>query len=156
VKNEFEQYKPRKINFIETVSIHNSTIKIYTITHQLKFGSNETLKSAINELPIWLTDIENSNLPTHNNAFLIVHEAKEGVLILFNWWTDGEMVETKIYYSNYKSPNKIEASIFDSKALVCIWELEIFYHERKAWIKYVLENSKKPDFKSYSQNYLIQ
>ena len=95
-----------------------------------------------------------SNLPTYKTAFLIVHEAREGVLILLNWWTGENMVETQIFFANYNTPNKIEASPFKEKALVCIWEIEIFSHERKAWISHVLSKPDAPDYGAYFEDVL--
>lgn len=154
MSTEFETYKARKIDFIKNVSIRDHQTKVYTITNKDAYSSPETLESCINALPIWVKDMEESNLPTHRHAFLIVHEAREGVLILMNWWTGGEMLETKIYFSDYASPTKLQPSIFNDKALVCIWELEIFLHERKAWIHHVLSQAENPDFAGYMNDYL--
>lgn len=152
----FETYQSRKIAYVQNVTTGNNNIKVYTITNQENYNSPETLESCIKALPNWTIDIENSDLPTHQHAFLIVHEAREGVLILLNWWTGGEMLETKIYFADYKTPAQLEPSIFDNKALVCIWELEIFAHERKAWIEHVLKKAHNPDFTAYMNDHLIQ
>ncbi len=152
---QFETYRPRKIAYVQNVVVGENHIKVYTITNQDSYNSPIALEACIQELSVWTEDMNNSNLPTHNHAFLIVHEAREGVLILLNWWTGGEMLETKIYFSDYKTPSKLIPSIFDTKALVCIWELEIFAHERKAWIEHVLSNAENPDFESYRNDYLI-
>lgn len=155
MNTEFEIYKPRRIDFIQNVTTGNNHIKVYTITNKEAYASPETLKSCIKALPDWTLDIDNSSLPTHRHAFLIVHEAREGVLILLNWWTGGEMLETKIYFADYSTPTKLEPSIFDTKSLVCIWELEIFIHERKAWISHVLSKAESPDFKNYMKDHLV-
>ena len=78
-----------------------------------------------------------------------MHEAREGVLVLLNWFTGENMVETKIYFADFTNPSEIKPSIYNPKALVCIWELEIFAHERKAWIQHVLSKADSPDFDSY-------
>ena len=156
MKPEFEHYKPRKINFVKTVQVRDIYVKVYTISKLERYDSTETLQACINQLSVWTEDMRTSNLPTHRHAFLIVHEAREGVLILFNWWTGGEMLETKIYFSDYATPTKLEPSIFDNKALVCIWELQIFQHERKAWIAHVLMHPNQPDFEQYQKDIMLQ
>lgn len=149
MKTEFETYKARKIDFVQNVIAGNNHVKVYTITNKETYSSPETLEACIKTIPTWVKDMDTSSLPTHRHAFLIIHEAREGVLILMNWWTGGEMLETKIYFSSYDSPTVLQPSIFDNKALVCVWELEIFLHERKAWIEHVLSQAKDPDFVGY-------
>lgn len=156
MNTEFDIYKARKIDFIQNVTTGSNHVKVYTITNKETYSSPETLESCIKALPTWVKDMDDSNLPTHRHAFLIVHEAREGVLILMNWWTGGEMLETKIYFANYNSPTVLEPSIFDTKALVCIWELEIFLHERKAWIQHILEKAENPNFMGYMKDHLKQ
>jgi len=156
MKPEFEAYKNRKIAYVKNVAIDDFNIKIYTITNRANFESNESLQASIATLPKWLQRVKNSTISTHKHAFLIVHEAREGVLILLSWWTGENMVETIVYFADFKNPTEINLSIYDPKQLVCIWELEIFYHERKAWIKHVLSKAENPDFKNYINDYYIQ
>ena len=152
----FETYKPRIIDFRELVRVDDWRVKVYTITKEKRFSSFGTLECIKMELPRMLQVAQYSNLPTYKIAFLMVHEAREGVLILLTWWTGGEMVESKIFFSDYATPNKIEPSPFKNKALVCIWELEVFAHERKAWIEHVLSKAKNPDINAYLNSHLKQ
>ena len=156
MNSEFKLYKSRTIEFRELVKVDGWQIKVYTITKNKQFSSHETLEEVKRALPHMLHDAKHSDLPTYKTAFAMVHEAREGVLILLTWWTGGEMVETKIFFSNYNTPHIIEPSPFKDKALVCIWELEVFAHERKAWIDHVLSKAENPDIGAYLDSYLVQ
>ncbi|MGI9552902.1 MAG: hypothetical protein ACR2MT_16980 [Aurantibacter sp.] len=156
MNNEFEAYRSRIIEFRKLVKIGDWNVKMYSITKKDKFESYETLERIETELPNMLYEAQLSDLPTHKMAFAMAHEAREGVLILLCWWTGGEMVETKIFFSDYSTPDKIEPSPFKDKALVCIWELEVFAHERKAWIDHVLSKATDPDIDAYLGSYLMQ
>ncbi len=145
----FETYQTRKIDYRTVVKINDWNIKVYTITNKKTFQSERALEGFLNKLPELIEHVNSSSLPTYKVAFAIVHEAREGVLILLNWWTGGEMVETEIYFSDYLRPGEIVSSPFKDKALVCIWEIEIFAHERKAWIAHVLSAPDQPDFEAY-------
>lgn len=145
----FEKYKPRKISFNDWVLIDDWVVKIYTITIMKKFKSHYILHNMKKQIPKWLNTIEQSSLPVYKQAFVIAHEAREGVWILLNWWTGGEMIETKVYFSDYEEPEKISDSPYKTNSLLCVWELEVFAHERKSWIKHILENAHLPDFENY-------
>jgi len=149
MKYKFKKYKPRKIEFQKLVTILDWNIKIYSIANKDEFQSAVILKPVMQELPNWIAIAKDSNLPVYNTAFVIIHEAREGFLILFNWWTGGEMLETKVYFSDFKMPNEIDTYPYHPKSLVCIWELEIFAHERQAWINHILMQNENPDFEKY-------
>ncbi len=152
----FEKYKPRKISFDQWFKVSDWIVKIYTITKLDAFNSHSILKNIKEQIPNWLNEIERTDLPTYSNAFVIVHEAREGVWILLNWWTGGEMIETKVYFSNFDQPEIIMDSPYSDNSLLCVWELEIFAHERKSWIKHVLEKSHLPNFEEYKVDVLNQ
>ena len=156
MKFQFKKYNDRKIEFHDLITINDWNVKVYTITNKNEFKSFRTLTAAIKEIPNWIEEIKKSEfeLEIYNIAFLIVHEGIEGVWVLLNWWIDGEILETKVYFSHYKSPAIIADSIYSPKSLVCIWELEIIIHERKMWIEHVLMNPSKPNFKKYFQDTL--
>lgn len=156
MKFEFENYKHRPIAFLKSVEMGDWNVKLYSITHKKVFDSTLILPSVQNILPEWLSIAKDSDLPVHQQAFVIIHEAREGYLILFNWWTGGEMLETKVYFSSYENPKEIDIYPYHPKFLVCIWELKIFNHESKAWIHHVLKNAKHPDFKGYINDFYIQ
>ncbi|MDT0608466.1 hypothetical protein [Croceitalea rosinachiae] len=145
----FEVYKPRTIQFSELLNSSDWAIKIYTITNKPEFASDQILQNCKRHLPVWLGQIENAKLPTYRQAFLIIHEAREGVWILLNWWTGGEMVESKVFFSSFDTPDIITDSPYNTNSLLCVWELEVFAHERASWIKHILSKANQPDYIGY-------
>lgn len=154
MKTAFEMYKPRKIEFREIVKVRDWQIKVYTITNRESFGSQQALSTVRNELPQLLAKAINSPLATYKVAFLIVHEGREGLWVLLNWWSDGEMVETQMNFIDKHQLQNITSSPYATRSLVCVWELEVFIHERQAWINHVLMQAKEPDFAGYLQDVL--
>ncbi|WP_350293548.1 hypothetical protein [uncultured Croceitalea sp.] len=150
----FEAYRPRSINFNKNLCIEQWNVKTYTITNKQEFTSFSILENVTEHLPVWLQQIENGKLPNYKQAFLIVHEAREGVWILLSWWTGGEMVETKVFFSSFDTPNIITDSPYNTNSLLCVWELEVFGHERASWIQHILQNPEYPDFVGYKNDTL--
>lgn len=150
---EFDQYKDRKIVYEGVQSTKGWNIKIYTITTKEKFEARDTLGAVIEKLPDEIARAEKSKIPLHKQAFLVIHEAREGVWILLSWWTGGEMIKTVVRFASFTNPKLINPSPH-SGALICVWELEVFLHERKAWINHVLKKAENPDFRSYLNDVL--
>ena len=154
MKEAFEFYKPRLIEFQKNISVNDWKVKVYSITNDVKFKSYDYLDKASKELHNWLPISNSSSLPTYKMAFLIIHEAREGVWALSSWWTGGEMVETSVYFAKYTLPIVFTNSPYSDNSLLCVWELEVFVHERKAWINHILLRADDPDFKSYFNDVL--
>ena len=154
MNDHFEPYRPRVIHFDQWVHHDDWTVKVYTISVHDTFASHALRTQVLTQLPTWLKAANSSDLPVYQQAFLILHEAREGVWILFNWWTGGEMIQTKVYFSNFDAPEVITDSPYATSSLLCVWELEVFAHERAAWIRHVLQNANVPDFASYKKDVL--
>lgn len=150
---EIGQYQPRKISFEKLIILNQWYIKVYTITCKQTFQSHEALNSSIESLNEWTETSSVSGLPVYKIGFLIVHEAREGCCIIFNWWTGGEMLESKVFFSTYQNPRLIKKSTHPGH-LVCVWELEIIEHEKNAWIKHILSISKLPRPDAYLKDTL--
>ncbi len=150
----FEKYKSRKIKFSELLNINDWSVKLYSITNKDDFHSFEILENIKEALPVWLSDVEHSRLTIYRKSFLIVHEAREGVWVLLNWWTGGEMIQTEVFLIEYDKPDFIKKSPYTKGSLLCVWELEVFAHERKSWIKHVLKKSEAPKFDDYLKDVL--
>ncbi len=150
--NQFEQYKDRKIEFLGVQSIRDWSVKVYTISVNDSFQSGETLNAVLTHLGSdFIGEVSRSKLPVHKHGFVVVHEAREGVWILFSWWTGGEMLETIVRFSSFEESSTVRPSLY-SGSLVCVWELEVYIHERRAWIQHVLKNASAPDFQSYKHD----
>lgn len=150
----FEKYKARKIRFFELLKVNGWAIKAYTITNRANFHSSEILENVKRALPKWLSEAERTTLDTYKKAFLIVHEGREGVWVLLNCWTGGEMIQTKVFFIEYHKPGTIQDSPYAPNSLLCVWELEVFVHERTSWINNVLRKAESPQFDYYLMDVL--
>lgn len=149
----FEQYQDRKICFYGLLEVAGWQVKTYTISNKPAFTAHAIKDSILAALPAWLSTPAGSPLPAYNHAFLIIHEAREGVWVLLNWWTGGEMVARSTWFVGYEGPPKILHQP-ENDGLVCVWELEVLWHERKAWIEHVLQHPQSPFFDRYTRDVL--
>jgi hypothetical protein len=150
----FEKYKTRRIDFVEIIKVLDWNIKVYTISINNEFRSKKLFKPLKDSIPNWIYKANQAPIPNYKTAFLILHEAREGIWILFNYWTGGEMIQTDVCFSSFNDPDKIQSSPYKDSSLLCVWELEIFAHERAAWIKHILSNADKPKFIDYLKDTL--
>jgi len=145
----FEQFKQRAIKFDGLIKVRDWSVKLYTITNRKNFESVDILSNVKLNLPSILKYTEVLNLDLYNIGFLMLHEGREGVWIIFSWWVDGEIVQSKVLFSEFHKPNVITDSPYAPSSLICVWELEVVAYERAAWIKHILLNADKPLFDDY-------
>lgn len=141
-------YKARSVRFMDYVNSNGWTIKVYGISMRKALVSTELIEYAKSNLAKWLEKSNDYPLTTYKVATLIVHEGREGVFTLLNWWIDENMIQNQVYFSTYDKPNDFE--YFSDRGIICcVWELAVIWFERNAWIQHVLDKSDQPDFAAY-------
>lgn len=150
IKNK---YTTRPIRFLEVYECGNWKVKIYSISVHREYVKNEIVKIVKSNISEWLKNAANYPLETYQIATLILHEGKEGCFAIINWWIDDNMLQQFVYLSNNIDPN--EFKLYSDKGIItCVWELEIIWFERNAWVKHVLTNPANADFTSYLNEHL--
>lgn len=141
-------YKARKIEFRETIEIEDWSVKIYTISESGEFEHLKFYDNVKNKLPIWLSMQNSFDSTNHNAGFLILHVGKEGIFSLINWWVDENMMNTHIFLTDPEKPDVFTKVSGDGLA-PCVWEMEVLYHEKCAWVSNVLQPESGPNFQGY-------
>ena len=147
-----EAYQPRPIRFLELYQHEDWTLKIYSISKQRERVDAAHVEHAKTYLSEWLAPSSAYGLETYKLATLIVHEGKEGCFAIINWWTDDNMLQNFAYL---KQKGEKDFTLFSDRGIaLCVWEMEVCWHERKAWIKHVLMQHEHPDVEAYLNDHL--
>jgi hypothetical protein len=150
--NTFTKYKNRPIRFVEIYHVTGWKVKIYSISVHHEFVTETNLMDAKNKLKEWLAIASKHDLPTYKIATLILHEGKEGVFAIINWWIDENMLQNFVYLKKY---NEQEFQLFSQDGIcTCVWEMAVWWHERNAWVKHILSKHDRPDFQAYLNDQL--
>jgi hypothetical protein len=150
---EFSPYQPRPVRFLEIFSCDDWKIKIYSISVRSEYVQPSTVDCAKQYLRDWLRQSQAHPLDTYKIATLILHEGREGIFAIVNWWIDENMLQQFVYLAPYENPT--EYKLFSDKGITtCVWELAVIWFERNAWVEHVLKKSRDPDFEKYLQQHL--
>lgn len=141
-------YQPRRVEFNRMVTIDGWNVKVYQITYRLQFESKGVLNKAILKLPEWLEKSKTLGLETYRTAFLIVHEGRDGVWTLLNWWIGGEMLQSITFYTDFNRPNEFQM-LPKEGFMACVWEMAVTNFEREMWIEHILKKAEHPNFTAY-------
>jgi hypothetical protein len=142
-------YVPRRIEPGPLQRVGEWKIKTYTITCRNTFESKQSLKNAVLSLPAWLENARTLGYQTHGVAFLIVHEGRDGIWTLINWWLgDGDLLQGEVFFSPFDNLSNY-VPMRGTGLMACVWEMEVINFEREMWVKHVLKRPDSPNFDSY-------
>ena len=150
---EVTPYQPRPIRSLGLFQHDGWVVKSYSISAKQKVADQSLISFAINNLSTWLKHSENYPMSSYKIATLIVHEGREGIFTLINWWIGGNMLQNHVYFSSYDAPQEF-IDYSKNGIVACVWELAVIIHERAAWINHVLKRADDPDISGYLNSWL--
>ncbi|MBK9735489.1 MAG: hypothetical protein IPO92_11160 [Saprospiraceae bacterium] len=149
----FKPYTKRPIRFIKIIQEHDWQIKVYSISVLRERIHEDRIITVLPKLSEWLSKHKNTNLAHYHIATLIMHEGREGIFVIINWWLDENMLQHYVYFASYDDPTNF--TLYSGNGIIsCVWELAVIWFERNAWVEHVLIKSDHPDFTSYLQTHM--
>jgi hypothetical protein len=146
-------YKTRPIRFLEIYTLQDWKIKMYSISVRHTLVDAQNIENAKQLLHVWLQDSEIYPLETYKIATLILHEGKEGCFAIINWWISENMLQQFVYLAKNEQP--AEFKLYSNNGIfTCVWEMEVLWFEKNAWVKNILMKADKPDVEAYLDEHL--
>jgi hypothetical protein len=141
-----EPYAPRHIEFRGQRRFRGWRLKVYSIaltSAPVDLAEFETAFQAA-ELSLPDPDAE-SGRP--GLGILIAHQGKTGDYTVLGWWNHENELPLQIWVRRSRSEGWRPAEAGES---VCVWDLQVIWHERQAWISAMLAPA-GPDADAYLQ-----
>ena len=148
-----EQFKKRAISYLGLYEFNDWKFKIYNIKYDETKVIPEIEKIIKSKLPDWVKEKTQINsYPNYKIGTVIIHEAKDCVFTLVNWWVYENVLQHHVYFSELDSPNEI-VDYSDKGIQFCVWEISVLWFEKNLWVENILKNSKNPNWESYLNNH---
>ncbi len=136
-------YQTRPIRFLGLEKSENWNIKVYSISCKNEYADARFISSAKANIPLWLSNASNTQLPNYRVATLIIHEGKEGCFAVLSWWIDENVLQLFAYLASDSLPDQYQL-ISDKGIVSCVWEMAVLWFERNAWVEEVMKNPQSP------------
>lgn len=137
------EFKPRVTGFMGLQKCNDWTLKCYGISIIKKPLGKEMLIGIKKYLPGWLKNAGLTDLPVYKAGTLILHEGKEGCFAIICWWAGENMLQLFTYLARNEKPGIFEL-ISDKGIVCCVWEMEVLWFERNAWVEEVMKQKDNP------------
>jgi hypothetical protein len=140
-------YEPRAIRPLDPIVEQGWRLKFYGIRFEGELPDPEVIERARSLFVSELPGIP-AEFPHYHIGFGIVHQARDGIFAILNWWVGENMVRQRVFYAPLSAPLELE-SISSTGITACVWELAVFWFERNAWVEEVLGAAGQPDLDAY-------
>ena len=144
-------YKPRPVGFLELVQLGPWRIKLYGLTAEHTRLLPE-LVSAAKDLArkVLPSDVEGST--AYGVGFAGVHCGADSNLIFIDWWANEDELHHHVFVSSLEQPLEIQPA--PQGLTACVFDLQVIWFERSAWVEKVLSNPSGPDLEAYLRKVL--
>lgn len=109
-----------------------------------KTVSTDKINLVVSNIPNWVKNVQCVKMENYKVGVLIIHEGREGTFAIVCWWVDENMLQLFAYLANYKNPDFFQL-ISDKGIVSCVWELEVIWFERNAWVQEVMMQNKNSE-----------
>lgn len=145
-QRQTRRYRPRPIRFIGITESHGWRFKRYEITLD-ENPIDSTVRAAASEVVETVTREFGSEAGGDAPVgFTILHHGTDAVALLVDFWT-GVMISQRAFNSSLDDPAAFRPIPLGG-GTVCVWEMEVFTHERDAFIGHVMTPA-TPDLEAY-------
>ncbi|ACT08473.1 conserved hypothetical protein [Dickeya chrysanthemi Ech1591] len=126
-------YQKRSVEFLGVLSVGRDKLKVYYLKSQKQPHQvpSREMQQAWLEQGIGVDDFPSD----HHVGFAIFHHADDGVYLLISTWCDANMMRHRVF--SIDDAGKLH-SLEQTKIIACVWELEVMFYERNAWITQVM------------------
>ena len=133
-----QPYKARRIDQLPRLSVDGWVLKRYSVCHasqtfdELRFSGGVEL--AVAALPQPATTAERPGV-----GFLILHQGREIDYTVLAWWDRENELPLRVFVCDRPGANEWRRAR-DSES-VCVWDLQVIWAEREAYVRTILADA---------------
>ncbi len=139
-----EIYSPRAVRFIERVEFDRWALKLYAISYGDQAMDAQDFHEAV-ALARWVLPRPARTAQRPGLGFLIAHRGRDVDYFVINWWDRENELFNRVLMREQRAGADWRAGT--AGELACVWDLEILWFERNAYIAHMLDGA--PDEEAY-------
>lgn len=143
------EFKPRPARFLGIEEFGDWRMKVYGLTaeHQRLLPAlvTEARKLARNVVPSMPSD-------GYGVGFIGVHCGRDANFVFIDWWANENELHHNVFRSSLAQP--LDLCRTQEGSCACVWDLQVIWFERNAWVDKVLNNPRGPDLEAYLKKVL--
>ncbi|MFP3943581.1 MAG: isochorismatase [Alphaproteobacteria bacterium] len=141
-----EPFRPRSVRYAGIREEHGWRIKQYRVTYENRPYRPEDFAPAI-ETALGVLPQPPVTPARPGVAVLIAHQGREADYLVLAWWDNENELPVRVWVrdgSGWRTAGTSES--------FCVWDLEILWHEREAFVRHMLSPPAGPDAQAYLED----
>ena len=144
-----QEFRPRPARFLGLWEIGRWRMKAY--------GLHAEHTRLLSELIASARELAGRLLPAaaddaYGVGFIGVHCGRDANFVFIDWWARENELHHHVFVSSIDKP--LELARAPEGVTACVWDLQVIWFERNAWVDKVLNNSRGPDLEAYLKKVL--
>lgn len=141
-----EPYRPRPVHFLDLWQPDGWTLKAYGISYAHQTPGAALVTAARERVDECLP--ASNEQGNYGVGFVGIHEGRDFNFVFICWWADENEFHMRRYLSPVDEPDNLREATRDD-AMSCVFDLQLIWFERNAWVEKVLANPRGPDIQGY-------
>ncbi len=141
-----EPFRALPVNLLELWEHNGWRLKVYGISREHQRPGAALLAAAKRAAAGCLPVLDSDGV--HGVGFVSIHEDRVVHFISVNWWARENELHGYVFRVPAHNPEAVE-DITASGMAGTVWDLQVFWFERNAWVEKVLGNPRGPDLEAY-------
>jgi hypothetical protein len=143
-------FRPRPVKFLGLWEYGDWRMKVY--------GLAAEHQRLLPELVARAKELAREVLPSeeagdcYGVGFLGVHCGRDANFIFIDWWANENELHHHVFCSSLENPLQVTRA--PEGLTACVFDLQVIWFERTAWVEKVLSNPKMPDIEAYLKKVL--
>ncbi len=142
-----ELFRPLPVILVEIWEHHGWTFKVYGLSRRHQRPGSD-LVAAAKQAVARILPAACDDHGAHGVGFVSVHEGETTNLVFVNWWVGQFELFRRVLRSVSETPAAFE-EVTGEGVSGTVWDLQVFWFERNAWVEKVLSNPAGPDLEAY-------
>jgi hypothetical protein len=144
-------YRPRPVRFLELWECGPWRIKLYGLTAE-HTRLLPDLTRAAKELVRHTLSTEADESKGYGVGFAGIHCGIDANFVFIDWWENENELHHHVFVSTLESPLELHSA--PPGLVACVFDLQVIWFERNAWVEKILANTRGPDVESYLKKVL--
>ena len=139
-------FRPRPVDFIELWEWGAWRMKVYGLHAEHQRLLPELLARA-KELAARTLPESPAQANAYGVGFIGVHAGRDANFVFVDWWSNENELNHHVFTSSLDEPLQLGPA--PNGLAACVFDLQVIWFERNAWIDRVLANPRGPDLEAY-------
>ena len=144
-------YRPRPVQVLELLEYGPWRIKLYKLTAEHTRLLPELVAEAKRVIRKALPSGARAH-DTYSVGFACIHAGLDSNFVFVDWWANENELRHHVFTSSLERPLELRRA--PEGLIACVFDLQLIWFERNAWVEKVLSNPSGPDVEAYLKKIL--